>query len=232
VTTYLKYRQSTMVTPIAYMANLYLADVVLRTSHLAHGAVVECGTWLGGMAAGLVTIGGPDRTYHFFDSFAGLPPAGEEDGEEARAWQANTNGPRYFNNCTASIDEFMATIKRTNVASDSLRVHPGLFHDTFPNLASFPIALLRLDADWYLSIWQCLDKFWDSVLPGGIIILDDYHDWEGCRKAVHDFLSKRRAREAINQTPIGRVVYIRKSFPENASDHASVPLFPHSRAAI
>jgi O-methyltransferase len=209
--TFLKYRHATMVRPVAYLANLYLTETALRSLHSPLGAVVECGTWRGGMAAGLIEIGGPHRPYHFFDSFAGLPPPEDEDGEEARRWRSNVTGPRYFNNCTASIDEFISTVRRTNISPDSLHIYPGFFDQTFLHVARFPIAVLRLDADWYRSTTQCLEKFWDWVVTGGTIIIDDYHDWEGCRKAVHEFLSKRRSREEICQTPIGQVVYIRKS---------------------
>ena len=43
----------------------------------------------------------PGRDYVLFDSFEGLPPAAEIDGENAIAWQADTTSPEYFDNCTA-----------------------------------------------------------------------------------------------------------------------------------
>lgn len=36
-----------------------------------------------------------------------------------------------------------------------------------------PIGILRLDGDWYESTMICLKKF--HVLPGGLILIDDYH---------------------------------------------------------
>jgi hypothetical protein len=43
------------------------------------------------------------------------------------------------------------------------------------------------------------------------VIVDDYLVWDGCARAVHDFLSRRRARERIRQFRSGRVPYILKT---------------------
>ena len=84
---YAKYRPFTMIRPDDFAANLRVAHSVLQATP---GAVVECGTWRGGMSAALIEIGGPDRDYHFFDSFQGLPPARESvDGRAAIDWQSN-----------------------------------------------------------------------------------------------------------------------------------------------
>jgi O-methyltransferase len=45
--------------------------------------VIENGVWRGGMSAATAELMGPDREYFLFDSFEGLRPGKEEDGEEA-----------------------------------------------------------------------------------------------------------------------------------------------------
>src|SRR5580700_6867397 len=97
-----QFEDFTMVHRDAYIANLHLVCEAFLRTKTASGCVIECGTWRGGMAAGLMLIGGKGRDYYFFDSFQGLPSPGAEDGEGALRWQKNTKGPRYFNNCTAS----------------------------------------------------------------------------------------------------------------------------------
>jgi hypothetical protein len=57
----------------------------------------------------------------------------------------------------------------------------------------------------------CLEKFWDHILPGGLLLIDDDHVWEGCTRAVHAFLAKRDATESVKQGPIGRVAFIVKA---------------------
>src|SRR5262249_42322226 len=79
-----------------------------------------------------------------------------------------------------------------------------------PTFVSPNIAVLRLDGDWYDSTMICLRKFWNHVLPGGIIIIDDYFAWDGCTRAVHDFLSSIRANERIRHTRRGQVGFIEK----------------------
>ena len=208
---YRQFRPFTMVGRDAYISNLYLADRALADPALASGCVIECGTWRGGMAAGLIALGGNRRDYFFFDSFQGLPPAGAADGEAARRWQADTQGSQYFENCRASQAEFAAVVARAGAASGRLHVYEGFFADTFARVSVPPIAVLRLDADWYESTMLCLEKFWDSLLPGALVLIDDYYAWEGCRKALHTFLARRDATEAIHQSRFGKVGYLRKS---------------------
>jgi O-methyltransferase len=86
-----KYRDHTMIPKLQFIENLLLVDDALKNQGLVGGAIIECGTWRGGMSAALVEIGGPNRDYYFFDSFEGLPPATEEDGAYAREWQAGNN---------------------------------------------------------------------------------------------------------------------------------------------
>src|ERR1700744_4623980 len=99
------------------------------------------------MSAGMIEVGGKDRNYFFFDSFEGLPPVKEVDGPAARQWQSETNSELYYNNCSASLEEFEATIARTGVVGDSVKIYKGWFDETFPRFTPPPIAVLRLDAD-------------------------------------------------------------------------------------
>ena len=49
-------------------------------------------------------------------------------------------------------------------------------------------ALMRLDGDTFESTWQALTELYDLLSPGGFVIVDDYTDWVGCRRAVNEFL--------------------------------------------
>ena len=198
-----KYREQTMIPSRTYAENLALLSVVLRNPALQTGAIAECGTWRGGMAAAMMEVGGPDRDYHFFDSFAGLPPAGPHDEPRSQASQPHDN-------CRASLDEFRQTLAKTGRVTERIQVHQGLFQQTLPTFVCPPIAALRLDADWYESTMICLETFWDFVLPGGLILIDDYSAWQGCSRAVHAFLAKRDAKERLRQGPLARVTYILK----------------------
>ena len=206
---YKKYRPFTMISGRRFFTeNLILVSKTL--AHLKDGVIVECGTWKGGMAAAMVEVGGPERDYHFFDSFEGLPPAGELDGKRAKAYQAATDDPGYYDNCTADMSYINAALALTGCPSSHLHVHPGFFEKSFPGFEPPPIAVLRLDADWYDSTMICLEKFWHHVLPGGLILIDDYHTWDGCSRAVHDFLSAKKSQDRILQGRIAGTAYIRR----------------------
>jgi O-methyltransferase len=209
-----RHRSNTMIAIGPYIANLAIVASALKNPQLVAGAVVECGTWKGGMSAGLIEIGGPNRDYYFFDSFEGLPVAKEIDGRAAIEWQSRRDSDTYYNNCSASLDEFLDAIAATHVPRNRLHVYKGFFCDTLPSAPLPSIAILRLDGDWYESTMECLRKFWDSVLPGGVIIIDDYFAWDGCSRAVHDFLTSRSATERIETYPYGGVAFIRKRTPQ------------------
>jgi O-methyltransferase len=207
---YRKFRDATLIGRDAYLANLYLVDKHLADPSLRHGCIVECGTWRGGMAAGMALLGGSERSYYFFDSFEGLPPATAGDGSYAREWQQERDGSRYRNNCIATLEEFMQTMAVVGLPRDRLHVIKGFFEHSFPSAPVPPIAVLRLDADWYDSTMLCLETFWRHLLPRALVVIDDYYDWEGCRKAVHAFLAKHGAAEALRQSRFGKIAYLVK----------------------
>ncbi len=197
---YRKYRHATMISPEDFRANVKTAKWILSNPAMQGAAVIECGTWRGGMSAALCEIGGPDRDYHFFDSFEGLPPATDLDGPRAKAYQAEKTDPHYFNNCTASLQEFEQTIALTGLADRRIiQIYKGWFEDTLRDFKSPPIGLLRLDGDFYDSTMTCLKALWPHLLSGAGVLLDDYYAWEGCTRAVHDFLSSVKATERIQQ---------------------------------
>jgi len=178
----------------AYWRNLELAR---RFRHLP-GAIVECGVWRGGMSAGLTKVLGRDRSYYLLDSFEGLPAPKEIDGQAAKDWAADRGSPTYFDNCRA--EQGYATEAMLRAGVTNARFVKGWFDQTLPTFdLKEPIAVLRLDGDWYDSTLCCLRHLYDRVAPGGLIIIDDYSTWEGCTRAVHDFLAEHKAGTPICQ---------------------------------
>ena len=173
-----------------------------------NGMVVECGTWKGGTIAGMARVLGDGREYVLFDSFEGLPPAREIDGETALSWQADTESPQFYDNCRA--DEVDAIAAMDIAGVKNYDIVKGWFDQSVPSYCwKSPIAILRLDGDWYNSTLTCLEHLFPRVQKNGIIIIDDYYDFEGCSKAVHDYLSKKKRSECIRQF-IHEVCYLMK----------------------
>lgn len=194
---YQKYKSYTMIPEVFFKDNLELCYPL----RFRAGSIVECGVWRGGMCAAMTEVMGNTRRVYLFDSFEGLPPAGEKDGEGAKSYQQNVNAVDYHDNCKAEMDFADRAMKLSGAKNVTLV--KGWFSDTLPGyIFAEPILILRLDGDWYDSTMQCLENLYDKVVPGGLILIDDYHYWEGCTRAVHDFLSRRdlpvRIRESAN----------------------------------
>lgn len=186
----------TMITEAKYVETLQIIHEWARQQKRV-GDVVECGAWRGGMTAGIADVLGPVGVYHLFDSFQGLPPAQVIDGVRATAWQQNTGGPKYYNNCRAEMAEAEAAMAGTPV---EWRIHAGWFHETFPRVAASDLCLLRLDGDWYDSTLLSLQTFFPRLQEGGLLLIDDYYIWEGCCRAVHDYLSSIKSTSRIRSS--------------------------------
>lgn len=191
-----KFREFTMIPPSTLLGTLELCR-----QRAPAGCIVECGVWRGGMSGALAdTL--PGRQHHLFDSFQGLPPAMEIDGPAALAWQADKSNPGYFDNCRAEQEWAQRAMEMS--AAASFEMHPGWFDDTLPVFSpSEPIAVLHLDGDWYASVLTCLTHCYPLVAQGGLIVVDDYHTWDGCARAVHDYLSINKLTARISQTRSG-----------------------------
>ncbi len=63
-----------------------------------------------------------------------------------------------------------------------------MFQDTITG--DEPVALAHIDGDWYESVRTCLERIGPRLSPGGVMVIDDYFYWSGCRTAVDEFLAK------------------------------------------
>lgn len=137
------------------------------------GAIVECGTWNGGAAA-VAAAAAPGRDVWLYDSFEGLPPPSPEDGHNA--W--------YPGWCAGSPDLAREILGKVGVVPHIVK---GWFEDTLPVAEVGEIALLHVDADWYKSVRLVLETFYERIVPGGVVVIDDYGRWSGARKAADEF---------------------------------------------
>src|SRR5271169_6570716 len=189
-----KFSSFTMIPQLTYMKNLE----IVKTYRHVQGVVVECGTWRGGMIAGIASVLGNDREYYLYDSFEGLPDAKPIDGPGANNWQMDKDSLFYFDNCRADISEAEKAMRLSGVSK--FHIVKGWFNETLPSFpVETPIAMLRLDGDWYESTMTCLENLYPRVVRGGIIIIDDYHVWDGCSRAIHDYLSRENLNDRVCQ---------------------------------
>jgi O-methyltransferase len=162
------------------------------------GNFVECGVWRGGSAAimGLaLKRAGANRMLHLFDSFEGLPEPTSEDGAYAAEYSGgrSSGALKTVGQCRSELPEVKEFLfSRLGLDPTSIAFHVGWFQETIPGSAGNvgPIAILRLDGDWYESTRICLEHLYPLIVPSGVVILDDYYAWEGCAKAADEFRSR------------------------------------------
>lgn len=162
------------------------------------GAFAECGVWRGGCAAVMAAVSrraGSHRPVWLFDSFEGLPEPSEADGRAAAEYAGEQAGGqlRSIGRTVATADDVREIMGKLKIDPTTLIIREGWFQSTIPQSVSTigPIALLRLDGDWYESTLVCLQGLYDLVVSGGVVVIDDYDYWEGCRRAVDDFFAAR-----------------------------------------
>jgi hypothetical protein len=185
-----------------------LLDLCVRVRQVVDqgiaGDLVECGVWRGGsaflMAEVLNRRGDAGRRVWLCDSFEGLPPPKEIDGPRAADYAENRESLTYYDNCRAGMEEVRAGARSLGV-EDRTQLVPGWFEESLPaeRDAIGPIALLRLDCDWYASVTTCLESLYDQVSPGGLVIVDDYYAWDGCAIALHEFLARRSLAHRLHE---------------------------------
>jgi len=160
------------------------------------GDIVECGVWRGGsmqaVALALIEQGVTDRRLHLFDTYEGMPPPSEKDrrsnGVTAEEMLA-THDKDHRIWAIAGLEDVQEAMRETSYPDDLIEYHKGMVEETIPARAPDRISLLRLDTDWYESTRHELEHLYDRLSPGGILIIDDYGDWDGARQATEEFLA-------------------------------------------
>ena len=188
-------------------------QVAYCEEHNIPGAFVECGVWKGGasgmMALANLQTGKMPRHLHMFDAFQEIcEPDAAVDGEKAlREVQQFTGrsghdkgelqpltGIYDFLGGPGSLDENRQLLEKTiGYPVEFLHYHVGWFQETLPadHEAIGKIAILRLDGDWYASTKVCLEYLFDKVVKGGVVIIDDYGTYEGCKRAVDEYMKTK-----------------------------------------
>ncbi|GHC60020.1 TylF/MycF/NovP-related O-methyltransferase [Ulvibacter litoralis] len=159
-----------------------------------NGAIVECGVWKGGsiMAAVLALKNQNSiKDIYLYDTFEGMTEPQDVDlsfnGNFAKDIYKDKEGDW----CYSSLDEVRSNIETLNYPKEKIQYIKGKVEDTIPNNDTpKDIALLRLDTDWYESTKHEMEHLFPRLVKGGIIIIDDYGHWEGCKKAVDEYLEK------------------------------------------
>jgi hypothetical protein len=164
------------------------------------GDFAECGVWRGGSILAMILVlqelGAEDRDIHLYDTFEGMTEPTEADTSPVHPraldlWE-QTEGrpwPQFFAAEVFTESMVRETVLATGYPQERLHFVRGRVEETLPARAPERLALLRLDTDWYESTRHELEHLYPRLSGGGVLIVDDYGEWEGCRRAVDEYFA-------------------------------------------
>jgi len=168
------------------------------------GDFVECGIFKGGSSMMMAHMlaeqfqSQKNQKIWMYDTFEGMANASKYDenidNQKAFIELDRIKKKENLNDIWAysSLDYVKNNLKKTNIDEDKLIYIKGLVEETLYKRKPKEIALLRLDTDFYESTKSELEILYPLLQKGGILIIDDYGHWKGCKKAVDEyFLNKK-----------------------------------------
>ncbi len=160
-----------------------LYQAIKNVDHLiaAGSSIAEVGVYRGGssyfMASVIAEVLGHKPVMHCFDTFEGHP---DDIVPELDGWHepGGLSGTTY-----EQVKTYLSEFERVTV-------HRGRFQDNCKKVANSRFCLAHIDVDIYTATSDSLMFFHKTLMPGGIIIVDDYGftSCPGARKAVGEFL--------------------------------------------
>jgi len=153
------------------------------------GNIAECGCWKGTSAYQIASImkrNGTSKILHIFDSF--------EDGLSDKMPQ--DNNVRVNQSIKEIKDEKEIFISIENEVKENLsgfdfiKYYPGWIPERFGEVDTFVFSFVHIDVDLYDPTKQSLEFFFERMVTGGIIVVDDYGytQFPGAKIAVDEFV--------------------------------------------
>jgi len=181
-------------TSIERLYDLYKAvEYVSRAS--IPGIIIECGVWRGGsmmLAALALKKRGEFRNLFLFDTFQGMPFPGPQHTD----LYGDHGSKQWYDGWAKAVrSEVEANLLSTGYPEQFVHVIEGPVEKTLASCQlSEPVALARLDTDWYESTKAELEALWPRLVPGGVLIIDDYGHWRGARQATDEYFADKPTR--------------------------------------
>jgi asparagine synthase (glutamine-hydrolysing) len=203
---------SVRVDALTYLDDAALNDLFQQVNRIElqriEGDLIEAGCALGGSAIVIAAAKSPERFFFVYDVFGMIPPPSEQDGTDVHnrynviknVGSQGIRGNRYYGYEENLYEKVIDNFRRHGVPveENNTCLVKGLFENTM-NI-NRPVVLAHLDCDWYESVMTCLQRITPYLVHGGVLVIDDYNHWSGCRKAVDTyFRNKRNEYQFINK---------------------------------
>ena len=167
------------------------------------GNIVECGVWRGGsmmlVAKVLLAMKKTEYDLYLFDTFEGTTKPSKHDldylgNSMLDVWNKEFEGKKILPDSSdfVPLEEVKKNLFSTGYPKEKIHFIQGNVEDTIPKNAPEKISLLRLDTDWYKSTKHELNNLFPRLTPGGILIIDDYGQFQGSKKAVDEYFDENK----------------------------------------
>ena len=160
------------------------------------GIFLEAGCALGGSAILIASLKSDQRPLLIYDVFGMIPSPTEEDTHDVHdryrtiveGKSKGIGGDSYYGYLDNLYEVVRSNLKSFGISTEeqSVLLIKGLVQETMK--IDQPVAFAHIDVDWYSPVMVSLTQVFPKLVVGGSVILDDYHDWGGCRKAVDEYL--------------------------------------------
>lgn len=174
----------------------FLLYSLARAQSTLPGDFAEVGVSCGGSAR-MICEAKQDKRMHLFDTFSGLPEAGENDRGVFRKHQY-----------ACSLEE----VQRYLGAFSNVFFHRGLFPGSARGVAEVENAIysfVHFDVDLYEATRACLEFFYPRMHPGGIMITHDYSLLAGVKQAFDEFV--RDKAEELIELPTTQCMIVKRA---------------------
>ena len=185
------------------------------------GCVIECGVWKGGSIKAMMlkfqSLNDLHRDYFLFDTFTGMTEPSDHDkkwnSDSARVIYDQKLKGNFTDWCYSPLDSVREFVAEGISEEMNVKYIKGDVLQTIPQLInSIPeISILRLDTDWYESTKIEMELLYPKVVPGGVVIIDDYGAWKGARKAVDEYFKKIKISPFLFRVDETRRIFIKEN---------------------
>lgn len=146
------------------------------------------------VALRLLQLGVADRELYLYDTFRGMTTPTSLDREtfsgRLAATRMEREEPTPEELQAVSVDKVLANIAAVGYPEARVHCIVGPVEETLPGQSPAEgLALLRLDTDFYESTKHELTHLYHRIVPGGVLIIDDYGHFEGARLATDEFVA-------------------------------------------
>jgi O-methyltransferase len=174
------------------LERLYVIEQLAKYCNSLKGDYAECGTYLGSSAFFLAKHA--PQSVFLFDSWEGLSAPSNVDGDYWSKGDLKSN---------------LETAQENLKNFTNIEFFKGWIPSRFIEVSNRSFALVHIDVDIYQPTKDTLEFFWDRVVPGGVIICDDYGfaNCAGAKKAMDDFFDSV---SNVISLPTGQALVIKR----------------------